>query len=295
MAVGYRWVVDLDLEKFFDRVNHDVLMARVKRRVKDKRVLALINRYLQAGMMDDGLVSPRSQGTPQGGPLSPLLSSVLLDDLDRELARRGHRFVRYADDCNVYVRSQAAGERVMASLERFLQGKLRLKINRDKSAVARPWDRKFLGYSVTRDRLPKLKVSKESVKRFQDKLRQMSHRGRGRNLAAQLCELTVVLRGWVGYFRLAQVRGVFEDLDPWIRRKLRAILWRQWKRWRTRLTELRRRGLAPQRAASSATNGRGPWWNAGASHMNEAVRTAWLRQQGLVSLVQEHRRLMGSA
>jgi len=183
----------------------------------------------------------------------------------------------------------------MASLERFLQGKLRLKINRDKSAVARPWDRKFLGYSVTRDRLPKLKVSKESVKRFQDKLRQAFHRGRGRNLAAQLHELTPVLRGWVGYFRLAQVRGVFETLDQWIRRKLRAILWRQWKRWRTRMKELRRRGLAPQRAACGATNGRGPWWNAGASHMNEAVPTCWLRQQGLVSLVQEHRRLTGSA
>lgn len=295
MADGYRWVVDLDLEKFFDRVNHDVLMARVKRRVKDKRVLALINRYLQAGMMEGGLVSPRTEGTPQGGPLSPLLSNVLLDDLDRELERRGHRFVRYADDCNVYVRSQAAGERVMASLERFLQKKLRLKINRDKSAVARPWDRKFLGYSVTSHRAPKLKVSKESVKRFQDKLRQAFRRGRGRNLAAQLQELAAVLRGWVGYFRLAEVRGIFETLDQWIRRKLRAVLWRQWKRWRTRMKELRRRGLAPQRAAYSAMNGRGPWWNAGASHMNEAVPTCWLRQQGLVSLVQEHRRLTGSA
>jgi RNA-directed DNA polymerase len=295
MAAGYRWVVDVDLEKFFDRVNHDVLMARVKRKVKDKRVLTLINRYLQAGMMEGGLVSPRTEGTPQGGPLSPLLSNVLLDDLDKELERRGHRFVRYADDCNVYVRSQAAGERVMASLERFLQKKLRLKINRDKSAVARPWDRKFLGYSVTPHRLPRLKVSRESVKRFKDKLRQAFHRGRGRNLGVQLRDLAAVLRGWVGYYRLAQVQGIFEDLDQWIRRKLRAILWRQWKRWSTRLRELRRRGLDVRRAARSALNGHGPWWNAGASHMHEAVPTAWLRQQGLVSLVQEHRRLMCSA
>jgi RNA-directed DNA polymerase len=291
MADGYRWVVDLDWEKFFDRVNHDVLMARVKRRVKDRRVLVLIHRYLQAGMMEDGLVRPRTEGTPQGGPLSPLLSNVLLDDLDKELERRVHRFVRYADDCNVYVRSQAAGERVMASLERFLRTRLRLTVNRAKSAVARPWDRKFLGYSVTSHRRPKLKVSKESVKRFQDKLRQAFHRGLGRNLAAQLCELAPVLRGWAGYYRRAEVLGIFETLDQWIRRKLRAILWRQWKRWRTRMKELHRRGLAPQRAAYSAMNGRGPWWNAGAGHMHEAVPTCWLRQQGLVSLVQEHRRL----
>lgn len=293
MTDGYRWVVDL--EKFFDRVNHDVLMARVKRRVKDKRVLVLINRYLQAGMMEDGLVSPRTEGTPQGGPLSPLLSNVLLDELDRELERRGHRFVRYADDCNVYVRSQAAGERVMALLERFLRTRLRLTVNRAKSAVARPWDRKFLGYSVTSHRRPKLKVSKESVKRFQDKLRQAFRRGRGRNLAVQLCELSPVLRGWAGYYRRAEVLGIFETLDQWIRRKLRAILWRQWKRWRTRMKELHRRGLPPERAAYSAMNGRGPWWNAGARHMHEAVPTCWLRQQGLVSLVQEHRRLTGSA
>jgi RNA-directed DNA polymerase len=206
------------------------------------------------------------------------------------LERRGHRFVRYADDCNVYVRSKAAGERVMASLERFLRERLRLKVNRDKSAVARPWDRKFLGYSVTFHRQPKLKVSKESVKRFKDKLRQAFRMGRGRNLRRQLGDLAAVLRGWVSYYRLAEVKGIFEDLDQWIRRRLRVILWRQWKRPRTRLKELRRRGLDVVRAAASAYNGRGPWWNAGASHMNEAVPTAWLRQQGLVSLVHEHRR-----
>jgi RNA-directed DNA polymerase len=294
MACGYRWVVDMDLEKFFDRVNHDVLMARVKRRVKDKRVLALINRYLRAGMMAGGPISPRTMGTPQGGPLSPLLSNILLDDLDKELERRGHRFVRYADDCNVYVRSKVAGERVMASLERFLRARLRLKVNRDKSAVARPWERKFLGYSVTVHRQPKLKVAAESVRRFKQSLRQAFRAGRGRRIASVVRDLAPKLRGWVAYFRLSEVRRVFEALDQWLRRKLRALYWRQWKRWKTRIRELRRRGLAPQRAAYSALNGRGPWWNAGASHMNQAVPTAELRRLGLVSLLDEHRRLQCS-
>ena len=192
--------------------------------------------------------SDLTDGTPQGGPLSPLLSNVLLDELDRELERRGHRFVRYADDCNVYVKSKRAGERVMESLERFLREKLRLKVNRDKSTVARPWERKFLGYSVTTHHQPKLKVAKESVKRFKDKLRQAFGMGRGRNLRAQLEDLAAVLRGWASYYRLAEVKGIFEDLDQWIRRKLRAILWRQWKRWPTRIREMRRRRLPPQTA-----------------------------------------------
>jgi RNA-directed DNA polymerase len=295
MAAGHRWVVDLDLEKFFDRVNHDVLMARVARRVKDKRVLRLIRRYLQAGVLEGGLVSPRLEGTPQGGPLSPLLSNVLLDDLDRELARRGHRFVRYADDCNVYVRSRAAGERVMASLERFLRTRLRLRINRAKSAVARPWARKFLGYSVTVDRHPKLKVAPQAVSRLKGKLRAFFRQGRGRALPHILRDLSPVLRGWVAYFRLVEVKASFEALDAWIRRKLRAILWRQWKQPRTRVRELRRRGLDATRAAASAYNGRGPWWNAGASHMNAAVPTRVLHALGLVSLLTEHQRLVCSS
>jgi RNA-directed DNA polymerase len=295
MAAGYRWVVDLDLEKFFDRVNHDVLMARVARRVKDKRILRLIRRYLQAGVLEGGLVSPRAEGTPQGGPLSPLLSNLLLDDLDRELARRGHRFVRYADDCNIYTRSKAAGERVMASLERFLWSRLRLRINRAKSAVARPWARKFLGYSVTMDRHPKLKVAPQAVQRLKGKLRALWRQGRGRSLARTVQDLGPVLRGWVAYFRLVEVKASFEALDAWVRRKLRATLWRQWKRPRTRLRELRRRGLDASRAAASAYNGRGPWWNAGASHMNAAVPTRVLRAMGLVSLLTEHQRLARSS
>jgi len=291
LRAGHRWVVDLDIASFFDRVNHDVLMARVERRVKDRRVLRLIRRYLTAGVMEGGVVSPRRQGTPQGGPLSPLLSNVLLDELDRELTRRGHRFVRYADDCNVYVRSKAAGERVMASLERFLQKRLRLQVNRSKSAVDRPWKRTFLGYTVTNHRNPRLRVSPKSVQRLKAKLKPLLRRGRGASLAHTCQELAPILRGWVSYYRKAEAKVSFEVLDQWIRRKLRAIFWRQWKRPRTRAKELRRRGLDPERARLSAGNGRGPWWNAGASHMNQAVPTRTLRRLGLLSFLEEHQRL----
>ena len=291
IAAGYRWVVDMDLEKFFDRVNHDVLMARVARRVKDKRVLLLIRRYLQAGMMDGGLVSPRTEGTPQGGPLSPLLSNILLDEWDRELERRGHRFARYADDCNVYVRSKAAGDRVMASLERWRSQRLRLRVNRDKSCVARPWRRKFLGYSVTWERAARLRVAPAAIKRLKTKLRRVLRQGRGRRLAAIVTDLNLATRGWVVYFRLAEAKASFEDLDKWLRRKLRCIVWRQWKRPRTRYRELRRHGLDEARARASAFNGHGPWWNAGASHMHAAIPTAVLRHLGLLSLLEEHQRL----
>jgi len=295
IAAGHRWVVDVDLEKFFDRVNHDVLMSRLAKRIADKRILHLIRRYLTAGMMEGGLVSQRTEGTPQGGPLSPLLSNVLLDDLDRELERRGHRFVRYADDCNVYVRSRSAGERVMASMERFLAETLRLTLNRAKSAVARPWERKFLGYTVTTHYQPKLRVSPESAKRFREALRDVFRRGRGRSLGAVAAEIAPKVRGWLAYYRKVDVRATFEELDQWLRRKLRCIRWRQWKRPKTRLRELIRRGIEPQRARDSAGNGHGPWWNAGASHMNQAVPTRVLHQLGLVSLIQEHRRLACSS
>jgi RNA-directed DNA polymerase len=291
IADGYRWVVDMDLEKFFDRVNHDVLMSRLARRIEDKRVLHLIRRYLTAGMMEGGLVSERTQGTPQGGPLSPLLSNVLLDELDKELERRGHRFARYADDCNVYVQSKAAGERVMASVERFLSEVLRLKVNREKSAVDRPWNRKFLGFTFTTNFQPRVKVSPQSVKRFKDNFRAEFRRGRGRNLGSFIKELAPSHRGWMAYYRIAEVKATFEELDSWIRRKLRCILWRQWKRPRTRYRELIARGLSPEQAKLSAGNGFGPWWNAGASHMNLAVPGAFLSKLGLVSFLGEHLRL----
>jgi RNA-directed DNA polymerase len=291
VAEGRRFVVDLDLEKFFDRVNHDVLMARVARRVADKRVLRLIRRYLQAGLMTGGVMTTRSEGTPQGGPLSPLLSNILLDDLDKELERRGHAFCRYADDCNIYVRTRRAGERVMASITRFLTERLRLKVNAAKSAVDRPWVRTFLGYTMTAHKQPRLRVSVKSVTRLRSKLRATLRQGRGRTLASTVKTLTPILRGWLQYFRLAEAKGVFEELDGWMRRKLRCVLWRQWKRPRTRTKRLMQRGLDPERAWRSASNGRGPWWNAGASHMNDAYRATFFTQLGLPSLIGLHRHL----
>lgn len=283
---GYRWVVDMDLEKFFDRVNHDVLMSRVARKVKDKRVLKLIRRYLQAGVMAGGVVSARHEGTPQGGPLSPLLSNIILDELDKELEGRGHRFCRYADDCNIYVKSKRAGERVMESLTRFLGKRLRLKVNREKSAVGRPWQRKFLGYSMTSHKQPRLKVAPSSVARLKKQIKDICRRGRGRNVGRLIEEeLTPLLRGWVNYFRLAEVKGIFEELDGWMRHKLRCLIWRQWKRSRTRAKNLMKRGLMEERAWQSATNGRGPWWNSGASHMNDAFRKSYFDNLGLVSLL----------
>jgi len=286
VAAGRRWVVDMDLEKFFDRVNHDVLMARVARKVKDKQVLRLVRRYLQAGLMQDGLTSQRGEGTPQGGPLSPLLSNILLDDLDRELEHRGHAFCRYADDCNIYVRSQAAGERVLVSVTRFLEQRLKLKVNTAKSAVDRPWKRKFLGYSMTWHRRPKLKVAPASLARLKGNLKAKLRRGRGRNLRRLIEEeLTPMLLGWANYFKLAEVKNVFEELDGWLRRKLRGLLWRQWKRSYTRARNLMKRGLDEARAWRSATNGRGPWWNAGASHMNQAFPKRYFDTMGLPSLL----------
>jgi RNA-directed DNA polymerase len=221
-----------------------------------------------------------------------LLSNILLDDLDQELDRRGHRFCRYADDCNINVRSQAAGERVMRSVTRFLEKRLRLRVNREKSAVARPGKRAFLGYTMTSDRSPRLKVAPRSVQRAKVHLREILRRGRGRSLGKVIWEVTPFLRGWISYFRLSQVTGLFEELDRWIRRRLRCILWRQWKKPRTRARKLMERGIDRTRAFASAYNGRGPWWNAGASHMNAAVPVAWLIGQGLMSLFAEHQRLL---
>jgi RNA-directed DNA polymerase len=276
VEAGYRYVVDMDLEKFFDRVNHDVLMARVARRVKDKRLLRLIGRYLKAGIMIGGVIHDHEEGTPQGGPLSPLLSNILLDDLDKELERRGRRFCRYADDCNIYVKSKAAGEQVMQNITRFLTKKLRLRVNKEKSAVDRPWNRKFLGYTMTPHQSPKLKISQNSIKRAKARVKEIIRKGRGRSLPKVVGELTTFLRGWVNYFRLSRVKVAFEELDQWIRRKLRLILWRQWKTPRTRARKMIERGIEKARAKISACNSRGPWWNAGASHMHAAVPAKWL-------------------
>ncbi len=282
---GKRWVVDIDLEKFFDRVNHDILMARVARKVKDKRILLLIRRYLQAGIMAEGLTKATTEGTPQGGPLSPLLSNILLDDLDKELESRQHKFCRYADDCNIYVHTQRAGERVKESVTLFLSNRLKLKVNEAKSAVDRPWRRKFLGYVITNEKEPRLRASVQSIKRLKDKLRIIFRRGRGRNIGRLITEeLNPVIRGWGNYFSLTRVKKIPEELDFWIRRKLRCIIWRQMKRAKTRGKRMMRQGLAKQRAWESATNGRGAWWNAGASHMNQAYPITYFNKLGLVAL-----------
>lgn len=292
---GHVWVVDIDLERFFDRVNHDMLMARVARVVEDKRVLRLIRRYLQAGLLKEGVVSVPTEGTPQGGPLSPLLSNILLDDLDKELERRGHRFCRYADDCNVYVKSQAAGERVLASLTGFLEKRLKLKVNAAKSGVDRAFRRDFLGYSMTPGRKPRLKVSSSAQRRFRLKLRKVLKQARGKNLKTTIAELRPILSGWMQYYRLAQVKNVFEHLDAWLRRRLRCILWRQLKRPFARAKKLLARGLPEEQAWRSACNGRGPWWNAGAAHMNLAFPKAFFNALGLVSLLNQHLRFQAAS
>jgi group II intron reverse transcriptase/maturase len=291
---GKRWVVDMDLEKFFDRVNHDVLMARVARQVKDPTVLRLIRRFLEAGMMANGVETPRYEGTPQGGPLSPLLSNILLTDLDRELEKRKLLFCRYADDCNIYVSSQRSGQRIMEGVKGFLANRLKLTVNDSKSAVARPWERKFLGYSVTNRQVSKIRIAKQSIQRLMDAVRQLSIGGKGSSLPQTIEKLNPVLRGWMNYFSLTQSRRPIEELDAWVRRRLRCLVWRQWKRPRTRATNMLALGLDAQRAWQSSVNGRGPWWNAGAKHLIAALPPKFFTQLGLVSLVATHQHLQRS-
>ncbi|MEM1114812.1 MAG: group II intron reverse transcriptase/maturase [Pseudomonadota bacterium] len=286
VEAGHHWVVDIDLEAFFDRVNHDMLMARVARQLKDKRVLKLIRAYLNAGVCDGGLVTARREGTPQGGPLSPLLSNILLTDLDRELEKRGHRFCRYADDCNIYVKSEKAGERVLGSITEYLERKLKLRVNREKSGVGRPADRKFLGYTVVTwgDRAY-LKVAPEVIKRFRGDLRVVFRRGRGRSLGRVIEELNPKIRGWVHYFRYITGARILGELDGWIRRHLRQILWLQWKRSFTRAKNLMRLGLREEQAWKTAQNGRGSWWNASSRSLNQALTVSLFTRLGLVSLM----------
>ena len=279
------------MEKFFDRVNHDLLMEKLSKKISDGRVHRLTRRYLEAGMMAEGIVSPRAEGTPQGGPLSPLLSNILLTELDVELERRGHAFCRYADDCNIYVKSQAAGERVMASITRFLSDTLKLTGNAAKSAVARPWEWKFLGYSMTWHKTPRLRIASSSLKRLEDKIREVLKGARGRSLTHVITELNPMLRGWAAYFKLTETKRALEEVDGWVRRKLRCILWRQWKRPYTRAINLMKAGLTEERAWRSAFNQRGAWWNSGASHMNQAFPKLYFDRLGLVSLLDTTRRL----
>jgi len=258
---GYSMVVDLDLEKFFDRVNHDKLMSRLAEKVEDKRVLKLIRAYLNAGVMENGLVRPTEEGTPQGGPLSPLLSNIVLDELDRELERRGHRFVRYADDCNIYVQSERAGLRVMESVKRFITKRLKLKVNESKSAVARPGERKFLGFSFTRSgKEPnRRKIASQALDRFKKTIRVLTNRNRGKSVEQVVQELSTYLHGWGGYFGFCETHWVLAKLDSWIRRRLRCLIWRQWKRCRRRWRELVNRGISKDKAGAIAMSAHGPW------------------------------------
>jgi RNA-directed DNA polymerase len=279
---GRSWVVDLDLEKFFDRVNHDKLMTRVARRVQDSRVLGLIRSYLEAGVMKDGVCVRREDGTPQGGPLSPLLANIMLDDLDRFLERRGHRFCRYADDCNVYVRSKRAGERVMAAMRRFLTSELSLRVNDAKSAVDREIRRKFLGYSF--HGRSKLRISSKSIERLKAKVRELTQRNKSMNLQYRLAVLSRYLRGWMTYFALTEAPSVLRDLDKWIARRVRACIWKTWKRTRTRISKLRSFGVRGDRVWIVGMCRRGPWYIAGGTILSTALSRAWLGEQGLIQL-----------
>jgi len=284
IAEGYRWCVDLDLEKFFDRVSHDKLMARIEARVSDQRLLRLIRTFLKAGVMEGGLVSPVDEGTPQGGPLSPLLSNIVLDEFDRELERRGLRFARYADDCNVYVRSRRAGERVMASITRFITTKLKLKVNEQKSAVARPWERKFLGFSFTANREPKRRIAPKAVLRFKEKVRELTRRTRGVSTERMAQDLSRYLRGWIGYFGKCQTPSVLEDLEKWFRRRLRSAIWKQWKRGSVRFAELRKRGVGKDLAAKTAGSAHGPWRLADSPGLHFALPNAYFDSLGIPRL-----------
>jgi RNA-directed DNA polymerase len=284
IAAGHRWCVDLDLEKFFDRVSHDKRMAKIAERVSDKRLLKLIRAFLTAGVMEDGLVSPVDEGTPQGGPLSPLLSNIVLDEFDRELERRGLRFARYADDCNVYVRSRRAGERVMESLKRFITTKLKLKVNEQKSAVARPWERKFLGFSFTWHREPKRRIAPKAVLRFQEKVRERRRRTRGVSTEQMTQELARYLKGWMGYFGKCQTPSVLEGLEKWLRRRLRSAIWKQWKRGKVRFAELRKRGVGKDLAAQTAGSAHGPWRLADSPALHFALPNAYFQALGIPSL-----------
>jgi group II intron reverse transcriptase/maturase len=283
---GYEWVVDIDLEKFFDKVNHDMLMARVARRVKDKKILLLIRRFLQAGVMENGLVKATEEGTPQGGPLSPLLSNIMLDDFDKELEKRGLRFVRYADDCNTYVKTERAGKRVMEATIRYLTEQLKLKVNQQKSAVDNPWNRKFLGFTFTQGKEPnRIAIHESRVKRLKDKIRDITKKMRGSKVTESIRKrIMPITRGWANYFGLTEARSIFESLDGWIRRKIRDVLWRQWKKPRTRYKRLIALGLKEGTARKTAYGGKGPWRMARSLGMHKALSNGVVEAVGYTSM-----------
>ncbi|MGD6969455.1 group II intron reverse transcriptase/maturase [Rossellomorea vietnamensis] len=289
---GYRWVVDIDLEKFFDKVNHDRLLRILSYRIKDPKVLQLIRRYLQSGVMEKGLVSPNTEGTPQGGPLSPLLSNIVLDELDKELEKRGLRFVRYADDCNIYVRSKRAGERIMKSITTFIENKLKLKVNHEKSAVDRPWKRKFLGFTFTSHRKePKIRIAKQSIQRFKQRIREITSRKWSISMANRLEKLNRYLVGWMGYYQLADTPSVLAKLDQWIRRRLRMIRWKEWKKVKTKHRNLTKLGIQTNKAWEWANTRLGYWRIAKSPILDRALDNQYWSNQGLKSLLMRYQTL----
>ena len=288
---GYRWVVDMDLEKFFDKVNHDRLMATLAKRIKDRNLLGLIRSYLQSGVMIGGVFSRTEEGTPQGGPLSPLLSNIVLDELDKELESRGHRFVRYADDSNIYVKSRRAGERTMKSIQHFIESKLRLKVNEGKSAVARPWERKFLGFSFTSNQTPKIRVAKESIKRLHKKVREITSRKKPFPMDYRIERLNQYLMGWLGYFSLADTPSIFTQLDGWIRRRLRMCLWKNWKKTSTRYRNLIQLGTPPGKAWEWANSRKGYWRVARSPILQRNLDNSYWSHRGLKSLTNRYKSL----
>jgi group II intron reverse transcriptase/maturase len=285
---GYRFVVDIDLAQFFDRVNHDILMSRVARKVKDKRVLKLIRNYLKAGIMVGGIRIASEEGTPQGGPLSPLLANIILDDLDKELERRGLHFCRYADDCNVYVKTKRAGERVKQSVTRYLEGKLKLRVNEEKSAVDRPWKRKFLGFSFTMQKEAKIRIAPKSLKRVKEKIRMLTKPTWSISMEQRIQLLNQYLMGWMGYYALIETPHPLKLLEEWIRRRLRSCLWQQWKRVRTRIRELRALGLQEKQVLEIANTRKGAWRTSKTPHLHKALGIAYWQSRGLKSLVQRY-------
>ncbi|MCM3664390.1 group II intron reverse transcriptase/maturase [Mesobacillus subterraneus] len=288
ISEGYRWVIDMDLEKFFDKVNHDKLMGILASRIQDRLVLKLIRKYLQAGIMINGVVYDAEEGTPQGGPLSPLLSNILLDKLDKELERRGHKFVRYADDCNIYMKSKKAGERVMNSITCFIEQKLKLKVNRGKSAVDRPWKRKFLGFSFTVNRIPKVRIANESIKRLKAKIRELTSRSKPIPMEVRIEKLNQYLTGWCGYFALADTPSKFKEFDEWIRRRLRMIEWKQWKNPRTRVRKLKSLGVPDQKAHEWGNSRRKYWRIASSPILHKTLDNSYWSHRGLKSLYQRY-------
>lgn len=291
---GYRWVVDIDLEKFFDRVNHDILMSRIARKVSDKRVLRLIRKFLESGILINGIVTRSEEGTPQGGPLSPLLSNIMLDDLDKELTKRGHKFVRYADDCNIYVRTRRSGERVKASITAFLDNRLHLKVNESKSAVDRPWKRKFLGFTITWNKSRQIQISNQSRVRVKDKIRSYTQRSKAISMPDRIERLNQYLQGWVGYYALTDGLKFFKELDSWIRRRLRMCLWKQWKRTRTRVRELRALGLKEDDVWSTALSSKGYWRLSLSPPLHKGLNNAYWHKLGLLSLEAQYQSIRKS-